>query len=74
MIEAAGISSALLPPVRQAHHTAGTLRPAPAAALGLPAGIPVAMGAGDDVECLGAGLLVAGFLIRDYQLAGAVLL
>jgi sugar (pentulose or hexulose) kinase len=52
-----GISPELLPPVRESSAAAGRLRPEAASALGLPAGVPVATGAGDTLAAaLGSGL------------------
>ena len=47
----------LLPEIRQGHEAAGVLRPAAAEALGLPPGVPVAIGGQDQkVAALGAGI------------------
>ncbi len=54
--ELAGRAAALLPPVVPSDAVAGQLLPAAAEALGLPAGIPVVVGAGDrPCEVLGSG-------------------
>ncbi len=57
MIAAAHIRRDQLPQVCAPTDITGVLRPEAAAALGLPAGIPVVVGAADDIEFLGAGLL-----------------
>ncbi|MCX5512742.1 FGGY-family carbohydrate kinase [Kaistia algarum] len=63
LLELFGIEchAGLLPEVRPSEAMAGTLLPAAAEALGLRAGTPVAMGAGDLPACvLGAGAVDAG--------------
>ena len=51
------LDPALLPEIRQGHEAAGTLRPAAAEALGLPQGVPVAIGGQDQkVAAMGAGI------------------
>ncbi|MDQ6658915.1 MAG: FGGY family carbohydrate kinase [Actinomycetota bacterium] len=62
IVVAVGIRRELLPPVLPfAGATAGVLRPRAAAELGLPAGIPVAAGAGDSAAAaLGSGVLDKG--------------
>ena len=47
MLARSGIDPALLPPVRRPAEAGGTFRPEAAADLGLPAGLPVAVGGGD---------------------------
>jgi xylulokinase len=73
MVDAARIAPHQLPPILAAQSLAGTLTREPAAALGVPAGIPVAVGAGDDVECLGAGLLHAGAALEHLGTTGSIL-
>jgi xylulokinase len=70
---AARASLAKLPPVRAPESIAGPLLPAPAAELGLPAGIPVIVGAGDDVEVLGNGLLDGGACLEHIGTTGSIL-
>jgi xylulokinase len=45
----------------------------PAAALGVPAGVPVVVGAGDDVEVLGGGLLEPGEALEHLGTTGSIL-
>jgi xylulokinase len=54
LIAALGLPSGKLPPVRGAAQPSGILLPGPAAALGLPPGIPVATGAADTAAALHA--------------------
>jgi xylulokinase len=61
MAEAVGLDPSHLPPLADGPDAAGPLLPAPAAALGLPPGIPVAIGAAD-TPC---GLLGAGLVTPD---------
>ncbi len=70
---AARVDPDCLPPPRAPHSVAGTLTVPAARALGLPAGIPVAVGAGDDVECLGAGLLGPGRALEHLGTTGSML-
>ncbi|APU14000.1 MULTISPECIES: xylulokinase [Actinoalloteichus] len=63
-VEAMGLPSRLLPPVGHSEATAGALRPAEAAELGLPAGIPVVFGAADTP----AALLATGLRPGEVQL------
>jgi xylulokinase len=61
LCEAAGISPTLLPTPRHSTEVAGKLLPEPASLLGLPTGLPVAAGGGDDpATVLGAGILKPG--------------
>ena len=62
-----------LPPIRAPETLAGHLLPAPAAELGLPAGTPVVIGAGDDVEVLGNGLLSGGACLEHLGTTGSIL-
>ncbi|HET7092720.1 MAG TPA: xylulokinase [Thermomicrobiales bacterium] len=58
LLAAVGVEPAKLPPVRPAASIAGALRPDAAAELGLPPGVPVAVGSGDAPSgLLGAGIV-----------------
>ena len=61
LLAAFAIDPGVLPEVRPAHAIAGALDATGAALTGLPAGIPVAVGSGDDFATpLGAGLVAPG--------------
>lgn len=61
LLAAAGITAAQLPTVLPPGHCAGQLRAHAAAALGLPAGIPVCVGANDQLAgAVGAGNIAPG--------------
>ncbi|WP_119274737.1 xylulokinase [Taklimakanibacter deserti] len=61
LLSAFGVTSAELPSLAQSGDCAGKLNAQGAALTGLPAGIPVAVGTGDDFSTpLGAGLVEAG--------------
>lgn len=55
--EAMGLRADLLPPIRQPADIAGTLQPAAASQLGLPAGLPVCVGAADTAASVLAAAL-----------------
>ena len=73
MLAAAGVSAGLLPEVVACETIAGRLREEPAADLGLRPGIPVVVGAGDDVEVLGAGLTEPGEALEHLGTTGSIL-
>jgi len=61
VVAAVGLSVAQLPPVRRADEVGGWLQPGPAALLGLPAGVPVAVGGPDTLSArAGIGPLEQG--------------
>ncbi|MER2598501.1 MAG: xylulokinase [Caldilineales bacterium] len=61
IVQALELPAHLLPRLIEPSEVAGTLRPAAAAALGLPAGIPVAAGCADQAaQALGNGLMQPG--------------
>jgi xylulokinase len=68
LLSALGVDRALLPPVRPSTSSAGPLRPEAAADLGLPAGLPVAVG-GADAPCaaLGAGIVRPEALLLTFS-------
>jgi xylulokinase len=72
MLDAAGIPLEMLPEVAQPYAIAGTLRPLSAHALGLSAGVPVAVGAGDDIEVLGYGLITHGQTMEHIGTTGSM--
>jgi xylulokinase len=69
----AGVRPEQLPEVADPCTLAGRLMPEPARFLGLTAGIPVAVGAGDDVEILGNGLLEPGIAMEHLGTTGSIL-
>jgi xylulokinase len=73
LMELAGVSSSQLPEVIEPCAIAGPLKEAAARALGLPAGIPIVVGAGDDVEVLGNGLLGPGRALEHLGTTGSIL-
>ena len=60
MLDAVGLDTNVLPDIVPCETIAGSLLPGPAGALGVRAGVAVVVGAGDDVEVLGGGLLEPG--------------
>lgn len=73
MLAAVGVPLGLLPDVVGCETIAGSLLSEPAAALGVPAGVPVVVGAGDDVEVLGGGLLEPGEALEHLGTTGSIL-
>lgn len=71
--EAARARIDALPPILTPEAIAGGLLPEAAAQLGLPAGTPVVVGAGDDVEVLGNGLLDRGMRLEHLGTTGSIL-
>jgi xylulokinase len=71
--EAARAPLAALPPIRPPESIAGLLMQEAAAEFGLPAGTPVIVGAGDDVEVMGNGLLDAGASLEHLGTTGSIL-
>ena len=64
---------AALPPVLDADAVLGTLRPEAAEALGLPAGIPVSVGGGDNMcAAIGVGAVVPGVAVMSLGTSGTV--
>jgi xylulokinase len=73
MLTAGGVRPDLVPDVVPCQTVAGPLLPEPAAALGVRAGVPVVVGAGDDVEILGGGLLEPGEGLEHLGTTGSIL-
>ena len=73
LVGLAGIRPAQLPDVADPCAIAGHLSPAAAQAMGVRAGIPVVVGAGDDVEVLGNGLLGPGTSLEHLGTTGSIL-
>ena len=73
LVDVAGIRSEQLPRVCDPCALAGKLLPAAARALGLKAGIPVVVGAGDDVEVLGNNLMQPGLSLEHLGTTGSIL-
>lgn len=73
LLEAARVRLDELPEVVPGPSIAGPLRSDAAARLGLTAGIPVVVGAGDDIEVLGAGLLDPGDALEHLGTTGSIL-
>jgi xylulokinase len=70
---AAGVGISQLPEVVACESTAGTLQAEPARDLGLLPGIPVIVGAGDDIEVLAGGLLEPGVAMEHLGTTGSIL-
>jgi xylulokinase len=73
LADLAGVKVSQLPPVRDSTAIAGHLTPAAAEELGLTSGIPVAVGAGDDVEVLGYGWLEPGATVEHIGTTGMLM-
>jgi len=73
LLEACRIPSHKLPPVRPPWALAGSLKEDAARQLGLAEGIPMVVGAGDDVEFLGAGLIEPGMSLEHFGTTGSIL-
>jgi xylulokinase len=73
MLAAVGLRPEILPDVVPCETIAGSLLPAAATALGVRAGVPVVVGAGDDVEILGGGLLEPGEALEHLGTTGSIL-
>ena len=73
LLDACGISADMLPPVRSPWEVDGPLTAHAARQLGLPAGIPVLVGAGDDVEFLGMGLIEPGMSLEHFGTTGSIM-
>jgi xylulokinase len=69
----AGVKPSQLPPVHDPARIAGYLASGAATDLGLPSGIPVVVGAGDDVEILGYGWLESGATVEHVGTTGMLM-
>ncbi len=72
LISACGVDREKLPEIIPQTEIAGTLNPDLACHFGLPAGVPVIIGAGDDIEALGAGLIVPGTTLEHIGTTGSL--
>ena len=73
LVELAGIRMDQMPRIADPCSVAGPLTQAAGAALGLQPGIPVVVGAGDDVEVLGNGLMSPGVGLEHLGTTGSIL-
>lgn len=73
LLHAADVHASMLPAVRAPWDQAGRLRPDVAATLGLRGGLPVAIGAGDDVVVLGFGMLEPGAALEHIGTTGSIM-
>ncbi|MCA8880665.1 MAG: xylulokinase [Rhodobacteraceae bacterium] len=73
LIDAAGISMAMLPALHEGTDVGGALTSMAAAELGLPAGLPVAVGGGDvAVGAVGAGVIHDGTALLSLGTSGQI--
>jgi len=73
LLDSAGISAAKLPIVRPSWELAGHLGDEVARQLDLEAGIPVVVGAGDDIEFLGVGMVEPGMTLEHFGTTGSIM-
>lgn len=73
LLHAAGVRASMLPSVRAPWEIAGRVRSEVAATLGLRSGLPVAIGAGDDVVVLGFGMLEPGVALEHIGTTGSIM-
>lgn len=73
LVEFAGIRASQLPEIVLPSTIAGHLQANPAGILGLKEGIPVVVGAGDDIEVLGNGLMSPGSAMEHLGTTGSIL-
>lgn len=73
LVALAGVRASQLPEIADPISIAGKLQAAAAQTLGLKAGIPVVVGAGDDVEVLGNGLMNPGAASEHLGTTGSIL-
>lgn len=73
LLEATGLEPSKLPPVRAPTEIAGHLVASAATQLNLKSGIPIAVGAGDDIESLGAGVTEPGMSLEHLGSTGSIM-
>ncbi len=73
LVEFVGLNINCLPNILSPIAIAGQLRDEQAAQLGLPSGIPIVVGSGDDIEVLGYGLLHSGIVLEHMATTGSIL-
>jgi len=73
LLDSAGISVEELPVVQPSWKLAGHLRDEAARQLNLEVGIPVVIGAGDDIEFLGVGMVEPGTSLEHIGTTGAIM-
>src|SRR5262249_38090403 len=74
LAELAGIPASALPPILDSTSVAGSLTGASAETLGLPPGLPVLAGVGDDVELLGATSHREKVAVKHLGTTGSILI
>jgi xylulokinase len=74
IVDAVGGRLDQLPPIEPCTNFGGALRESAARELGLPSGTPVLVGAGDDVELLGAGIVENGRAVEHLGTTGSLLI
>jgi xylulokinase len=72
LVEACGAHQDMLPEVRLPWEKAGFLSLGAAQELGIPAGIPLLVGSGDDIEVLGAGVYRPGLALEHLGSTGTL--
>jgi xylulokinase len=73
LLEAVGARAEQMPEVREPWADAGTLSGEAASQLGIRPGLPLVAGAGDDVEVLGAGVMLPGDALEHIGTTGTIL-
>jgi xylulokinase len=73
ILDAVGLPLTKLPEVRPSSANGGRLSPDAAKQLGLKAGIPLIVGAGDDIEALGAGVIHPGQTLEHIGTTGTMI-
>jgi len=73
LIETCGLDHAKFPPIKSPETIGGYVTAKVARVLGIPVGTPVFVGAGDDIEFLGAGLVEPGDTLEHIGTTGSIL-